>query len=375
MYQAFKEEEEDYTLLDVSDKCKDLAAHLHKSPVAKLLLDNECGKVNHFPKNINQANDTRWDSRCTNMEDVLYHEKCLMSLASQGKMKVKPREGPAYSLVPTFEEFRMISAGVEALKIPKRTTKVMEQEKCPTMPLVTQRIYDMQAEMDALIGHDDTEEVARDFCQVLKERMEDRFPNFGTDIWLNCFGNYLNPCCKGVHLKLVKKFESTKDAMEEKLKVWKKEPAVDVDTNDVQVENTLTQKLSPTELLKQQMKEKEMRGVRTGGRRRLASTVFEPEATKLVKEMKAYEEVEDAEEGSDLLEWWKNHQAQFPLLSYMARVVFAVPASSSKSERVFSAAGLVVTPLRNRLDPEKVEDLLMIKLNNNLLKQMGRWKG
>ena len=73
------------------------------------------------------------------------------------------REGPAYSLVPTFEEFRMISAGVEALKFPKRTTKVMEQEVVPTMPLVTQRIYDMQAEMDALIGNDATEEVAKDF--------------------------------------------------------------------------------------------------------------------------------------------------------------------------------------------------------------------
>ena len=73
----------------------------------------------------------------------------------------------------------------------------------------------------------------------------------------------------------------------------------------------MTQKLSPTELLKQQMKEKEMRGVRTGGRRRLASTVFEPEVTKLVKEMKAYEEVEDAEEGSDLLEWWKTTKPSF----------------------------------------------------------------
>ena len=59
----------------------------------------------------------------------------------------------------------------------------------------------MQAEMDALIGNDATEEVAKDFCRVLKERMEDIFPNFGTDIWLNCFENYLNPCCKGVHLK------------------------------------------------------------------------------------------------------------------------------------------------------------------------------
>ena len=46
------------------------------------------------------------------MEDVLYHEKCFMSLASQGKLKVKPREGPAYSLIPTLEEFRIIRAGV-----------------------------------------------------------------------------------------------------------------------------------------------------------------------------------------------------------------------------------------------------------------------
>ena len=83
----------------------------------------------------------------------------------------------------------------------------------------------------------------------------------------------MNPCCKGVHLKLVKKFESTKDAMEDKLKLWKKEPVAVIDTND-EFENTSTQKLSPTELLKQQMKEKEMRGARSGGRRRLASTVF-----------------------------------------------------------------------------------------------------
>ena len=61
--------------------------------------------------------------------------------------------------------------------------------------------------------------------------------------------------------------------MEDKLKLWKKEPVAVIDTND-EFENTSTQKLSPTELLKQQMKEKEMRGARSGGRRRLASTVF-----------------------------------------------------------------------------------------------------
>ena len=63
-----------------------------------------------------------------------------------------------------------------------------------------------------------------------------------------------------------------------------------------------------------------------------------------------------------------------PLLSYLARAVFAIPAASSKSERVFSTAGLVVTPLRNRLDPEKVEDLIMIKQNKKLLQDMGYLK-
>ena len=48
------------------------------------------------------------------------------------------------------------------------------------------------------------------------------------------------------------------------------------------------------------------------------------------------------------------HQEQFPLLSYLARVVLAVPAASSKSERVFSVAGNMVTPKRNRLAPQQV---------------------
>jgi hypothetical protein len=98
------------------------------------------------------------------------------------------------------------------------------------------------------------------------------------------------------------------------------------------------------------------------------------EPSALAKEMKLYEEIEDSEEGCDMLAWWKDHQDVLPLLSYLARVVLAIPAASSKSERLFSTAGLVVTPLRNRLDPEKVEDLIMIKLNKKLLQDMGHWK-
>ena len=70
----------------------------------------------------------------------------------------------------------------------------------------------------------------------------------------------------------------------------------------------------------------------------------------------------------DQLEWWRHHEAQFPLLSKIVKVVFPIPAASSKSERVFSVAGNVVTP---RLNPEKVEDLVVVKCNLRLLKGMG----
>jgi hypothetical protein len=35
--------------------------------------------------------------------------------------------------------------------------------------------------------------------------------------------DYLNPALKGIHLKLTKKFEATKEEMEDKLKSWKED--------------------------------------------------------------------------------------------------------------------------------------------------------
>ena len=52
-----------------------------------------------------------------------------------------------------------------------------------------------------------------------------------------------------------------------------------------------------------------------------------------------------------------------PGSAYLARVVFAVQAAPSKSEQVFSAAGNILKPMRSSLIPEKLEDLVIIKLN------------
>ena len=51
--------------------------------------------------------------------------------------------------------------------------------------------------------------------------------------------------------------------------------------------------------------------------------------------------------------------------------VFAIPVASSKSERVFSVTGNVVTPKRASLAPEKVESFMIVKTNGSVLRDMG----
>ena len=107
--------------------------------------------------------------------------------------------------------------------------------------------------------------------------------------------------------------------------------------------------------------------------KRKKSTVFEDDLSPLRREMESYERLKDEEEGVDMLLWWKDHSEAFPLLAFLVRVVFSVPAASSISERVFSVAGSVISQRRSRLNPEKVEDILTIKLNLALLREYGKW--
>lgn len=60
----------------------------------------------------------------------------------------------------------------------------------------------------------------------------------------------------------------------------------------------------------------------------------------------------------DPLKWWKHHKINFPLLSKLAQKYLCIQATSSASERAFSASGNVVTAHRSCLKPEKVDMLV-----------------
>ena len=60
------------------------------------------------------------------------------------------------------------------------------------------------------------------------------------------------------------------------------------------------------------------------------------------------------------LEFWRVNQGTFPLLSYVARVVLSIPGTSVPSERLFSAAGEILTKPRNRLGSDLMRALLCL---------------
>ena len=200
----------------------------------------------------------------------------------------------------------------------------------------------------------------------MRAKLSDRFPEFGTDRPLNCMGNLLNPSLKGVHLKLVDKFEETKRQMEEMLVEDGAEMGTPMEQEKDDDGGEPPAKISATEMLKRKIRNEEEK---KGGAR--MSDVFSEPQSKFEKEWSCYELLPDADSGVDQLLWWKMHETQFPLLSHMARIVFAVPAASSKSERVFSVAGNTVTPKRACLAPNKVEHLVTIKTNLRPLRQFG----
>ncbi|CAL2275922.1 unnamed protein product [Prunus armeniaca] len=60
----------------------------------------------------------------------------------------------------------------------------------------------------------------------------------------------------------------------------------------------------------------------------------------------------------NLLDWWKRNQSIYPILSKVAKDIFAIPSSTVDSENAFSLGKKIVDPFRSSLTPKMVEVLV-----------------
>ena len=60
----------------------------------------------------------------------------------------------------------------------------------------------------------------------------------------------------------------------------------------------------------------------------------------------------------EIAKWWKGNEATYPVLSKLAKDIFAIPCSTVASENAFSLGSRVVDPFRASLTPKMVEALV-----------------
>lgn len=77
-------------------------------------------------------------------------------------------------------------------------------------------------------------------------------------------------------------------------------------------------------------------------------------------ELKKYFASPRASFESNILEWWSNHEKDYPIISKMARDILGITASTIYIERFFSAGPLIMTNRRNKLKNETLNALMCI---------------
>ena len=81
-------------------------------------------------------------------------------------------------------------------------------------------------------------------------------------------------------------------------------------------------------------------------------------------ELLAYFREKQIPKDKNPLQWWKENETKFPALAVVAKSYLAAPATSTPSERLFSAAGSIVSKKRASLTKEQVDMLTFLHSNS-----------
>lgn len=63
----------------------------------------------------------------------------------------------------------------------------------------------------------------------------------------------------------------------------------------------------------------------------------------------------------DLNGWWIQHKNRLPKLFKMFMGISSIPATSTSSERAFSTAGYIINDKRNRILPETIQNIFLVR--------------
>ena len=79
--------------------------------------------------------------------------------------------------------------------------------------------------------------------------------------------------------------------------------------------------------------------------------------------------LKEKEYDDDVLSYWQQIEHLYPTIAYISRRIFAIPASNTSVERLFSTCKNTITDKRTKLGGEKLNKMMFLQKNMNILKE------
>nr|XP_055030442.1 E3 SUMO-protein ligase ZBED1-like [Misgurnus anguillicaudatus] len=281
---------------------------------------------------------TRWGSKQRMVERILEQVQAIKRVFAQDKSR-----RPLPQL--TWQDISVLEAVNSGLKPVAEFTDILSGENYVTVS----SLLPMLAHLESVLESSEQDaKLTADLKRVILEQMEGKYSNDAT-LSMMRKAALLDPRYRGDHMK-PPELSATKTELVAEMAA------------------AAATRASPSSGPAREREEAEESGAGTAPKKKkgLGSLLGKRAATAVLTadqkseaEMSLYlqEMVIDGEE--DPLTWWKANQGRFPL---MAKYL-CICATSAPSERVFSTAGNVVTPLRSLLKPEKVNMLVFLARN------------
>ena len=307
---------------EVMDKCKKLAKFVRRSEANKNQLKNACKETGINFSMPKLPNDTRWNSKEANVATTIKLKSALQWI-TQTDTSLRWSD-----VIPNAAEFTILESLVEILERVKVANKIWEGDLNPTIQTVITELYNIKDTLKKKMRN--RERYISVFARELNNLIEQRFPKCGSQNTLNCLAHFLDPEYKGVILKQFGVYNKTKEDLK---KIGAKYE--DVDPPPPPVVEAVRSNSAENDNLSAAQRLKLQETVPGGGETTRANNV-----TSIELELEKYESM-NIPSCNNLLLFWRDHSSVFPILTNIAREIFAIPASSASSERVFSVGTLV----------------------------------
>lgn len=322
-------------------KATKLASRCHQSALACEIIRAEAELVETQYVKVVAPVSTRWNSKYLMIESINTIRPALESIRDK-KIDI----GPKVELF-TEEEFALLKELENVLYSFDSASRTLSADKSCTIATVLTALVNLLGFCEVRINN--PHEAVGKLASELKKQIETEWPNCGANERLIRISHVLHPYYKGQLLKKFKMYDST---LEE---IIDSHPSTSdfrsrAATSEASRDMFDSELLDPADQLLLDLSDKEPNIV---------------EKSPLEIEIAAYMSMPRPQEKGkvDVLTWWREHQTSLPLLAGVARKILAVPASSASSERMFSAAGNIVTAERYNLDPKTTEMLTFCQQN------------